>query len=82
MFVFGRVLCLTGLILLTKIMGMGKLVDKNEETGQGVVMQQVSKQKTDIEMLGNGWFTKGENNNEGRSALRKAYFIEEKDIKV
>lgn len=39
-----------------KIMGMGKLADDNEESGQGVVMQAPNRQKTDIEQLGNGWF--------------------------
>ena len=38
LFVFGRILCLTGVVLLMKIMGMGKLADNNQETGQGVVM--------------------------------------------
>ena len=49
LFVFGRVLCLTGIILLMKIMGMGRLADNNEETGQGVVMQAPNHQKADIE---------------------------------
>lgn len=43
LFVFGRILCLTGLVLLMRIMGMGKLADDNEETGKGIVMQDINK---------------------------------------
>jgi hypothetical protein len=40
-------------------MGMGKLRNKNEEEGKGVVMQKRTKQTVDLEDVGTGWFNKG-----------------------